>query len=151
MFYKIWKGNKLTKQSSKNYDIVVRLRTDLVHDSNIKLEINDYINTNNGLVYIGDWKNCVGIHDVFAYGSPKNMDYYSSVYLFLDSYTKDGVYVYPPENILRHHLAVGETVVRFFPSTIRKDIPLPNEDYIINAKEICELEQDPNLTFYKQF
>lgn len=149
MFYKIWRANLLTKTANEKYDVVVRCRTDIMLDNDLVIEKNEHININNGMVHINAWKNCLGPHDLFAYATPENMDYYCSLYFYLSRYTKEGIYVYPPENLLRHHLAVRDKTICFFPSTLRDDIEKPLFSEVIPARRLSDSSQDPYHTFHK--
>lgn len=126
MFYKIWRSNLLANK--EEYDIVVRLRTDFFL-SDLKIELNDYLNIPHGTIGVWDWENCFGPVDVIAYGNQKLMNYYSSAYLYLTRFLKDSEYFFPHENLLRVHLAQKDITIRNFISYVYffKDIHLLKE------------------------
>ena len=111
MFYKIWRSNLLANQ--EEYDVVVRLRTD-VFLSEFKIELNNYLNIPHGEIGVWNWDNCFGPVDIIAYGNQKVMNYYSTTYLYLTRFLKDGEYFFPPENILRVHLSKKDITIRNF-------------------------------------
>jgi len=118
MWYKIWKGNMLTKTFDIDYDIIVRARTDSFFIGDISIEKTDMINVPIGRNHIKTWPNSEGINDIFAYGSPKLMDYYSSTFIHIMEYLNMGYYPFPPEHFLRVHLSRINTIVRFIPNHI---------------------------------
>jgi hypothetical protein len=156
MWYKVWRANMLTKLNSEPYDVIIRLRTDLVLSDWFTPKINEYLNIPHGTVYIPAWLNCYGPHDFIAYGSPKIMDIYSSVYHYLTRYLKEGVYMYIPENTLRHHLGQFDLPIRYYGDTVllrdggnvSRDNPTENDIYIPSTA-YNKQEQDPSKTFYK--
>jgi hypothetical protein len=157
MWYKIWKANTLTKLNLEPYDVVVRLRTDLVLSDWFEPKINPHLNIPHGTVWIGNWLNCYGPHDFIAYSNPQIMDQYSSLFLYATRYFKEGVYMYTPENVLRHHLGQFDISVRNYGDRIlltdRGNIGWDNPteaDIYISTRTYKSQEQDPRLTFYKE-
>ena len=118
MWYKIWKANMLTKTFDIDYDIIIRARTDSFFIGDIDITKNDMINVPIGRNLIKAWPNSEGINDIFAYGSPKLMDYYSSVFIHMMEYLNMGYYPFPPEHFLRVHISRIDTTVRFIPNHI---------------------------------
>lgn len=116
MHYKIWKANQLSLVD--NYDIIVRCRTDCYPPTNILIEKNDYINVPVGYVFVPAWPFSMGNIDMFAYGSRKLMNYYSSVYLYTTKYIFEGYYCYPYEYILSVHLNEKNIQIRQLPINI---------------------------------
>ena len=114
MWYKIWKANMLSKSLDIDYDIVLRARTDTLMNKDLKLELNKYLNVPSGRVRTDNWENSDGVCDIFAFGTPKLMDYYSSIYLNLLEYVNQGHYMIPPENLLRVHMSKVDIDIRFF-------------------------------------
>jgi hypothetical protein len=114
MWYKVWRANLLSKNLDIQYDIVIRGRTDTIIKDELPILINDYLNIPSGKVRTNGWKNSEGISDLFAYGKPKLMDYYSSIYLNLLEYVNQGHYMIPPENLLRVHMSRVDVQLRFF-------------------------------------
>jgi len=114
MTYKMWKSNSLTKTVGKEYDIVVRMRTDISLDSNFKFELNNYFNVPKMIVYINSIPNNWGFSDTFSYSKPEIMDYYSSAMFHIISYIKEGCFIWTVENILRYHLNQKNIIVRQF-------------------------------------
>ena len=156
MWYKVWRANMLTKLNPEPYDVVVRLRTDLILSDWFTPKINEFLNIPHGTVWIQNWLNCYGPHDFLAYGSPEIMDIYSSVYHYLNRYVKEGVYMYIPENTLRHHLGQFDISVRYYGDTIllrdggNIGRNTPDEaDIIMSTHNYKNQEQDPNKSFYK--
>jgi hypothetical protein len=115
MFYKIWRSNLLSNK--EEYDVVVRLRTD-VFLSDFKIELNEYLNIPHGSVGIWNWEGCFGPIDLIAYGNQKLMNYYSTAYLYLTRFLKDGEYFIPVENLLRVHLSQKDITIRNFISCV---------------------------------
>jgi len=156
MWYKIWKANMLTKLTLESYDVVVRLRTDLILSDWFTPKINEFLNIPHGTVYISNWLNCYGPHDFIAYANPKIMDKYSSLYNYITRYLKEGVYIYTPENTLRHHLGQFDIQIRYYGDkillrdggNIGRDNPNEGDIIISSARYATEL-QDFNKTFYK--
>jgi len=156
MWYKIWRANMLTKFDSKPYDVVVRLRTDLILSPQFEIQQNDYLNIPHGEVGIWNWQHCYGMHDFIAYGKPEHMDYYSSIFYYLSRYHKEGHYIYPPENILRHHLSQKEIPIRFYGDTVllrdggNSDRNNPNKpEEIFLSSYWANKNPDPELSYYK--
>jgi hypothetical protein len=156
MWYKIQKANHLTKLVNKEYDIVVKLRTDLELSSNFELILNDYLNIPHGSCAISDWEGCWGPHDFMYYGKPKYMDYTTGLFYFISKYHQEGNYMYPPENLLRHHLSQKNIPIRFYPDTLKlRDgycIPLYN---LQRPEEITSTQgwarnSNPKLSYYKK-
>jgi len=114
--YKIWKCNQLSL--TKNYDIVIRCRTDWYPQTDLLLEKNEYINVPVGTVHVNGWPLSGGILDMFAYGNRKNMNYYSCLYLYAIKYLFEGHYCYPFEHILSVHLSQKDMQVRQLPISI---------------------------------
>ena len=102
LHYKIWKANQLSLK--EDYNIIVRCRTDFYPDTNIKLELNNFLNIPGGLICVPNWENSFGPIDLFAYGNKKIMNYYSCVFLYIMKYFNQGFYCYPFEHILGTHL-----------------------------------------------
>ena len=115
MWYKIWKCNMLSKSLDVDYDVVIRARTDSYLDETFHIVQNDMLNVPVGRVYTDNWKNSDGVNDIFGYGSPKIMDYYSSTFLNLLEYVNTGHYMIPPEHLLTVHMSKVNLNIRFFP------------------------------------
>ena len=132
MWYKIWKANMLSKSLDIDYDIVLRGRTDTLMNKDLKIELNKYLNVPSGKVKTDNWPNSDGVCDIFAFGEPKLMDYYSSIYLNLLEYVNQGHYMIPPENLLRVHMSKVDIDIRFFVCNLeitRHSKGTPNETY----------------------
>ena len=132
MWYKVWKVNMLSKNLDINYDVVIRARTDTYIEDNFDIIKNDMLNLSSGRVKTDNWKNSDGLSDLFAYGNPKLMDYYSSIYLNLMEYVNQGHYMIPPENLLKVHMGRVDVDLRFFPNKFiitRHSKGIPNEIY----------------------
>lgn len=154
MWYKIWRANMLTKIHGENYDVVIRTRTDNVLSKEFTPDINSFLNIIKGDVSIPGFRNCFGPHDFFAYGSPEIMDYYSSVFLYLSRYHREGNYIYPPENILRVHLSQRDIIIRRYHDSIllkhdgnigRNEI---TPDHIYSSTIYRGLDPDPSLSCF---
>jgi hypothetical protein len=138
----------LTKEYEIDYDVVVKIRSDHPFDTNLTIEKNDYINLIHGAIYIEGWPGCIGPRDQYVYGNPDIMDYYSSIFLYASRYLKEGVYIFPPENVLRHHLTVRDILVKAWPDAMN-DLIQPDEAYIMKISEMTDVEFDPLKRFYK--
>lgn len=145
MWYKVWRANMLSKSLDIDYDVVIRARTDTFMNNDLKIELNDYLNIPSGMIQTDNWENSHGFCDIFAFGKPKLMDYYSSIYLNLLEYVNQGHYMIPPENLLRIHMSrvdidvklliCGLTITRFskgFENEIYDRNPQPN-DFIVKS------------------
>jgi hypothetical protein len=156
MWYKMWRSNLLTKLNPEPYDVVVRLRTDLILSDWFTPKVNKYLNIPHGTVYIPNWKNCYGPHDFIAYGNPYIMDIYNSIFLYATRYLKEGVSTYIPENILRYHLGHFDIQVRYYGDrillrdggNIGRDNPTEG-DIIKSTLPYINDTQDPTKTFFK--
>jgi len=95
MFYKILRCYQLIKE--KNYDIVIRNRTDIKFDRPLFLEDNLHINIPSG----GDHRG--GLLDLFAYGNKSIMEKYCSLFDNIENYINDKNILFHPESLLRHH------------------------------------------------
>lgn len=154
MWYKVWRANMISKQ--ENYDVVIRTRTDLYFDE-LEIEKNDYLNIPWGWRQNSYWENCGGLIDMFAYGKPEIMDFYSSLFLYLTRYLKEGQYYFPSENLFKSHLCQKEISIRLLPIRLffRRDDSCFNqawgitEYYYKNSKD-WSTETDLNFTFYKK-
>jgi hypothetical protein len=159
MWYKIWRANMLTKHYGIDYDIVIRARTDTYFDENLDIAINDMLNVPYGRVRLNNHDKSEGISDLFAYGSPKMMDYYSTCYFFIMSYLTQGYNMVPHEHLLHAHLNKISVPIRFMGTNIiitRTSKGTADEVYCkgttvyeeILQSDFMELEPQPNL-FYK--
>jgi hypothetical protein len=113
MWYKVWKANMLSKSLDIDYDIVIRARTDTFMNNDLEIQLNDYLNIPSGMIQTDNWEHSHGFCDIFAFGKPKLMDYYSSIYLNLLEYVNQGHYMIPPENLLRIHMSRVDVDVKF--------------------------------------
>ena len=156
MWYKIQKANHLTKLVDKDYDIVVKLRTDIELSDNFELKLNNYLNFPHGIVKIPYWDNCYGPHDFIFYGPPKLMDYTTNLFYFISKYHAEGNYIYPPESLLRHHISQKDLEVRFYSDIVklrnggnkgRFDLSQPEK--IILSKDWKHTKTHPDVKFYK--
>ena len=156
MWYKVWKANLMSK--FQKYDVVVRTRTDIYLDEEFDIQINDNLNIPWGCIFMPHWKNSGGPIDVIAYGKPELMDYYSSIYLYLTRYLKEGHYFYPPENMLGVHLSQRDINIRYFPSKVFLDrnnvcynnsYGITKEEFQDSKLALNKSEIDPTYNFYK--
>ena len=156
MWYKIQKANHLTKLVDKDYDIIVKLRTDIKLSDNFELKLNNYLNFPHGTVRIPDWDNCYGPHDFIFYGPPKLMDYTTNLFYFISKYHAEGNYIYPPENLLRHHISQKDLEIRFYSDVVklrgggnkgRFDLSQPES--IVLSKDWRHTSFHPDVKFYK--
>ena len=156
MWYKIWRANMLSKSLDIDYDVVVRGRLDTFMDGDVKIMINDYLNIPSGRIKTHNWENSDGICDIFGFGKPKLMDYYSSIYLNLLEYINQDQYMIPPENLLRIHMGRVDVNIRFFTNKLfitrnYKDTPNETYDRTVNVKEeilpsnFINSPPDPNI------
>jgi hypothetical protein len=89
--------NKIQLIKEKNYDIVIRNRTDIKFDRPLFLEDNLHINIPSG----GDHRG--GLLDLFAYGNKSIMEKYCSLFDNIENYINDKNILFHPESLLRHH------------------------------------------------
>ena len=113
MWYKIWRANLLTKELDIEYDIVIRARTDVFFDERLDITENDMFNIPYGRVKTSNWDSSDGICDLFAYGSPKLMDYYSACVFYMMEHLNKGHYMVPHEFFLHTHLNKVSVPIRF--------------------------------------
>jgi hypothetical protein len=102
MFYKIYRCNQLKKAAESTqgfrYDVVVRLRTDLMFFDTPPLQ-----ETVSGHVAIGNSFGYGGLPDLFAYGDSMVMDVYSDLVTKIPQYISEGC-VFHPEMLLEWHV-----------------------------------------------
>jgi hypothetical protein len=98
MFESIFKVNQQKiakeKQLGKKYDVVIRLRTDILFH-NISKHFKEYDMKNT--VYTSE-KNChleYGINDMFSFGSSESMDIYCETYHVLPNIVSEGCAINP--------------------------------------------------------
>ena len=113
MWYKIWRANLLTKELDIDYDIVIRARTDIFLDERLDITENEMFNIPYGRVKTSDWKDSDGICDLFAYGSPKLMDYYSTCLFYMMEHLNKDYYMVPHEFFLHTHINKVSVPIRF--------------------------------------
>ena len=113
MWYKIWKANTLTKEFGIEYDVVIRARTDMFFTNPLNIEIDNTLSVPNGRIRLNNYTNSDGIADLFAYGSPKMMDYYSICYFFMMEHLGKGHYMVPHEHFLHTHLNKVSVPIKF--------------------------------------
>ena len=99
MFRKQWQGNVLMKAYAKtfgcNYTWVVRLRTDFALFKLVNLSDFDPSN-----IYIPTAMNHHGgINDLFAFGSPHNMDKYFDTYMAIPTLYARGMHFHAESNL----------------------------------------------------
>ena len=80
------------------------------------------------------------------------MDYYSSLFLYLTRYLKDGHYIYPNENLIKVHLAHKNLLINYFNSTIiiykHKNPVFTGVPRLINS--MIDISTDKKFSFYKK-
>ena len=140
MWYKIWRANLLTKELDIDYDIVIRARTDSFFDDTLDITKNDMFNIPYGRVKTSNWDNSDGICDLFAYGSPKLMDYYSTCVFYMMEHLNQGHYMVPHEFFLHTHLNKVSVPIRFLGTNLtitRTSKGTPDELYCkgVDVKE----------------
>ena len=113
MWYKIWRANLLTKELDIDYDIVIRARTDIFFDERLDITENEMFNIPYGRVKTSGWKDSDGICDLFAYGSPKLMDYYSTCLFYMMEHLNKDYYMVPHEFFLHTHINKVSVPIRF--------------------------------------
>jgi hypothetical protein len=119
MWYQIWKSNSLIYTADERYDVVVRLRTDLILDDKFIIEKNEFLNLPIGSTGIGHYPSSRGPTDVLAYGSPEIMNYYSSLYCHLMRYLSEGYLMFPPESTLGVHLSKRMINIHFLNISVK--------------------------------
>jgi len=157
MFYKIWRANLLS--NSEKYDIVVRCRTDLF-PLDINFEINDMLNLPCGTVFNTEFEGCLGKCDFFAYANPTIMNYYSSIFLYLNLYLTEGYYFHVPENLLLAHFTKKRIKIREMPLSIyawfdrehklHRAVDFDHNQYAEYFSDEYLINLDPNLSFFNK-
>lgn len=122
MFNGIYQCNKLKEKIearlNKKYDLVIRVRPDLVYTNITLIDILFYfVQTRNcqrfnSSVFIPEIYNSVGCNDQFAISCSKIMDIYSNLYQWLQFAAK--MYVFNPEYLLFKYLDENNVNVRHF-------------------------------------
>lgn len=140
MWYKIWRANLLTKELDIDYDIVIRARTDIFFDERLDITENEMFNIPYGRVKTSNWDSSDGICDLFAYGSPKLMDYYSTCVFYMMEHLNKGHYMVPHEFFLHTHLNKVSVPIRFLGTNLtitRTSKGTPDELYCkgVDVKE----------------
>lgn len=161
MYYKIWKANMLSKHLGIKYDLVIRARTDIVLDENFEIKYNQMLNVPMGRIKAQVWPDSESITDIFAYGTPKIMDYYSFAFLQAMQYQQAGHYMIPAEHLIHVHFSKLHIQIRNFPNYLLitrawKDSPhefynkyvSPPEESIVWSDE-KQLTINPNGSFVK--
>lgn len=113
MWYKVSDANNLRKQYEKEnntkYDVVIRARPDLMHKSVLLMSNYNLVSPN---IFV-DARHSYGyVCDQFAFGRPKVMDAYSSVYPAILSYNNI-MAVYVAEMMMEAHLRENNLAVNF--------------------------------------
>jgi len=154
LWYKVMRCNLLSQK--KDYDIVIRTRSDIYLEPFPKLEVNDYFNLLWGYTYNEMWLNNGGPPDQFAFGTQKNMNYYSSLFIYLSRYLKEGAYMFPPENILKTHLSQFEVRLKqivsllfYFRNDVCFNLAWGVEEFTSYPYEFPK-ETDQLYSFYRQ-
>ena len=105
MCYKIKRANDMVENSLINYDVVVRMRTDIV--LNNKCQINDVLDNNTFYCQSnGSWNDST-IGDLFSYGTPKIMSIFSKLYDNLEEMWKTIEIYNAPEFLLYYYLTTN--------------------------------------------
>ena len=140
MWYKIWRANLLTKVYGIDYDIVIRARTDIMFDDNMIISKNNMLNVPFGRIKTQNWNNSDGIADLFAYGSPQLMDYYSTCFFYLMEHINNGNYMVPHEHFLTTHMNKVSVPIRFMDSilTITRTSRNTKDDIYYSSKDMKE-------------
>ena len=112
-WYKVWRCNLLTKSNNDKYDIVIRAKTDTYFSEKINIDFDLNLSIPNARVSLNGHIGSDGLSDLFAYGNPKLMDYYSSCYLFIMQHINDGYYMIPQEHFLHTHMNKVKVPVKF--------------------------------------
>lgn len=107
MYYKIWACNSLIKESGIDFDLVIRIRPDLLIPQKIKLDLNEIydISKKEGAVFVNDIAPAfaprynINLHDVFAIGVPPVMDVYANAYVDRESMAQMGMFDCPTDFI----------------------------------------------------
>jgi len=110
MWYFIKEADKLREEySDKNgikYDLVIRLRPDLLFIDEIDMKVKDI---SMPICYLKEYNMLVnGCNDHFAYGPPEKMTIYSNLYDNLGKYAEE-VDITNRQKLLKHHLDKNKT------------------------------------------
>lgn len=113
MWYKVWRANMLTNSFGIDYDVVIRARTDIFFTNPLTIDIDNTLSVPNGRIRLNNYNNSDGISDLFAYGSPKMMNYYSTCYFFMMEHLGKGHYMVPHEHFLHTHMNKISVPIKF--------------------------------------
>jgi hypothetical protein len=157
MWYRVWRAHMLTV--GEEYDIIIRTRTDCYFDrlfGEIGLEKREGLCLPWGWVHNSAWQNCGGPVDMFAYGGRREMDIYSSLFLYLSRYLQSH-YLFPAENLLKVHLAHFPLTLHYIPTHInlfRRSEDTFNWAYGVmdwaEGKSDFALDIDPTFSFFRK-
>lgn len=112
-FY-MWRGwyySNMISTFRKPYDVIIRGRTDILYGSQIEVDIEAL---EDRTVYIPEGNDNAGYCDWFAMGKADTMSVYSSLYVKVVDYLREGIALHP-EYMLAHHLKTHNISVKRFP------------------------------------
>jgi hypothetical protein len=110
MFYNNKKCVELIENSSTQYDVILRYRTEVCYQ--IPFKIPDVITPNT--VYIPNNYDWGGINDQIAYGDLESMKTYTELYDNIINYNQNYKIAIHPETLLKYHLQKNKmNIVRF--------------------------------------
>ena len=111
----------MLSKTGEVYDLVIRARTDTHLDENFRIEKSDALTIPVGFFcmnrdnYPEYSSYSMGISDIFAYGPPDIMDYYSSTYLYVMNYFEQGYSMLCADHFLYLHLTKARILIDMVP------------------------------------
>ena len=152
MFYNNKKCVELIEKSSKQYDLILRYRTEICYTNPFKIP--DVIKPNT--VYIPNNYDWGGINDQIAYGDLKSMKTYTELYDNIINYNQNDNIRIHPETLLKHHLQKNKVnIVRFEfnYSLIKKANYSDQRKYKIRDQKTYKIIEDleKDLVMYKKY
>ena len=152
MFYNNKKCVELIENSSTQYDVILRYRTEVCYQ--IPFKIPDVIKPNT--VYIPNNYDWGGINDQIAYGDLESMKTYTELYDNINNYNRKYNITIHPETLLKYHLQKNKmNIVRFeFDySLIKKENYTDQRKYKISDQYQYQIIEDleKELAMYKKY
>lgn len=112
MFYKIYKADQLRQNYHSKYDLVIRVRPDLMFNSPINMQhVTEAIKEN--CLFLPSFGHFTGFNDQFAFGSSEAMSFYSNCYNELSKLAPKTPFV--PERLLKTYLLDNKISIKFTP------------------------------------
>lgn len=110
MYYHNQKAFELAMRRFPEAEVVVKYRSDVSSQERFPHPLEPLAEN---AVYLPNCNDYGGVNDQIAYGTPKSMEAYCSLYEKIQAYVESGV-PYHPETLLAHHLRKVNVEIRRF-------------------------------------